>query len=121
MNDLNGLFDMNKIVPILVVFTLAIRAMEAAANPVSVSVTNAPVPVIGSLEATNFYGQDVVVTGKVAQVSVRSDITFINLDQRYPESPFAVVILQGRSKFNGDATVLRGHSIEIKGKVTKYH
>jgi hypothetical protein len=111
---------MKTIFLVLAISTSAFATMGDETNSTAISAMNV-VPVIGALEATNFYDQDVVVTGKVAQVSVRSDITFINLDERYPDSPFAVVILQGRSKFQGDATVLRGHSIGIKGKVTKYH
>jgi hypothetical protein len=111
---------MKTIVPILVLITLAVRAMADDTNSVSTSATNAP-PVIGALEATNFYDQDVVITGRVAQVSIRPNITFINLDKRYPDSPFAVVILGDRSKFMGDADVLRGHSIEVTGKVAKFH
>ncbi len=98
---------------------LAVRVHAQDTNSTPMTATN--VPVIGALQATNYYDQEVVVTGKVAQVSVRSDITFINLDKRYPESPFAIVILKGRSSFSGDATALRGTSIEVKGKVVKYH
>lgn len=102
----------------LLLIPLVLAAAQARAQ---VATTNAPLPVIGALQATNYYDQDVVVTGKVAQVSVLSDITFINLDKRYPQSPFAIVILKGQSSFTGDAKTLRGTSIEIKGKVTKYH
>ena len=102
---------------ILILIVVAARPGPAQTN----SAANMALPVIGTAEATNFYNQDVVVTGKVAQVSIRPNITFINLDKRYPESPFAVVIIPDRSHFHGDASALRGRAIEIKGKVTNYH
>ncbi|HEY1661905.1 MAG TPA: hypothetical protein VGI03_05755 [Verrucomicrobiae bacterium] len=105
------------LIPVLILLGAQIQAQDT--NSVPMTATN--VPIIGTLQAANYYDQEVVVTGKVAQVSVRSDITFINLDKRYPESPFAIVILKGHSSFSGDATALRGTSIGIKGKVTKYH
>src|SRR6185437_5181189 len=58
---------------------------------------------IGTAEATNYYNAEMIVTGKVAQVTVRPTVTFINLDKPFPDSPFAVVILHKRSSFYGDA------------------
>jgi DNA/RNA endonuclease YhcR with UshA esterase domain len=76
---------------------------------------------IGALEATNFYDQTMIVTGKVAQVTIRPSVTFLNLDQPHPDSPFTVVIFHGHSSFYGDANKLKGRSIEIKGKIKNYH
>ncbi len=112
---------MAKTFPILMLVVVAARLGSAQTNSVTPSTTNMSVPVIGAAEATNYYDQDVVVTGKVAQVSIRPSITFINLVKRYPDSPFAVVIIAGRSHFHGNANALRGQAIEIKGKVTNYH
>jgi hypothetical protein len=39
----------------------------------------------------------------------------------YPDSPFTVVIFHGHSSFYGDANALKGKSIEITGKITRYH
>jgi DNA/RNA endonuclease YhcR with UshA esterase domain len=61
-----------------------------------------------------------IVTGKVAQVTIRPTVTFLNLDKKYPDSPFTVVIIHGHSQFFGDANALKGKSIEIKGKITNY-
>lgn len=98
---------------ILVAAVLAVRLSAAD--------TNAPGPMkIGALQATNYYGKEMIVTGRVAQVTVRPTVTFLNLDGRYPDSPFAVVILHGHSSFYGDANVLKGKSIEIKGKIKDY-
>jgi DNA/RNA endonuclease YhcR with UshA esterase domain len=84
--------------------------------------TNAPAPLkIGTLEATNYYDKEMIVTGKVAQVTIRPSVTFLNLDKPHPESPFTVVIFHGHSSFYGDANKLKGKSIEIKGKIKNYH
>jgi hypothetical protein len=83
--------------------------------------TNAPAPLkIGTLAATNFYGQTMIVTGRVAQVTVRPAVTFLNLDEKFPDSPFSVVIIHGHSQFFGDANALRGKSIEVEGKIKNY-
>ena len=76
---------------------------------------------IGALAATHYYDQTVVVTGKVVQVTIRPAVTFLNLDQPYPDSPFAIVILHGKSGYEGDVNSLRGKSIEILGKIKNYH
>ena len=105
-----------KIIPSVLLITLTFAIKLPAAD------TNAPAAVkIGALEATNYYDQTVIVTGKVAQVTIRPTITYINLDKPYPDSPFAVVIFHGKSSFFGNANALKGKSIEVKGKIKNYH
>ena len=60
------------------------------------------------------------MTGKVAQVTIRPTVTFLNLDKPFPNSPFSVVIFHGHSSFYGNANALKGKSIEIKGKIKNY-
>jgi hypothetical protein len=97
-----------------------IVAVMFLALKLSAADTNAPASAkIAALAATNYYDQVMVVTGQVAQVSVRPGVTFLNLDRPYPESPFTVVIFPGR--FVADLTALKGRSIEIKGPIQKYH
>jgi len=105
---------MKTIITILIAATFAIKLSAAD--------THAPVPLkIGTLEATNFYDQEMIVTGKVVQVTIRPTTTYLNLDEKYPDSPFAVVIFHSHSSFYGDANKLKGKSIEIKGKIKNYH
>ncbi len=75
---------------------------------------------ISTLQATNFYDKEMIVTGKVAQVTVRPSVTFLNLDKPHPNSPFTVVIFHSHSSFYGDANALKGKSIEIRGKIKNY-
>jgi hypothetical protein len=100
----------------------AFLAASLLAVKVSAADDSAPAPLkIGALAATNYYDQTMIVTGKVAQVTIRPSVTFLNLDQPHPDSPFTVVIFHGKSSFYGDANVLKGKSIEIRGKIKNYH
>ena len=101
------------ILSVLMVATLAIKLSAADAG--------SPAPLkIGTLAATNYYDQMMIVTGKVAQVTIRPTVTFLNLDKSYPNSPFAVVIFHGQSSYYGDVNAVKGKSIEIRGKIIKY-
>ena len=106
---------MKTVFPILIAVALAAKLLadetSAIASPKK----------IGAAEATNYYDQTVIVTGKVVQVTIRPKVTFLNLDEKFPDSPLAIVIFHGHSGFYGDANALRGKSIEIRGKVKNYH
>lgn len=107
---------------ILIASMLAVKASAADTNAPASSKAGSPVPLkIGALEATNYYDQTMIVTGKVAQVTIRPSVTYLNLDKKFPNSPFAVVIFHGKSSFYGDANALKGKSIEIRGKIKNYH
>jgi len=98
---------------LLVASTLAIKA--------SATDTNALAPLkIGALDATNYYDQTMIVTGKVVQVTIRPSVTFLNLDKPFPDSPFAIVIIHGKSSYYGDANALKGKSVEIRGKIKNF-
>jgi hypothetical protein len=105
---------MKRFLPILAaaVFAAKLSASEA---------TNAAAPVkIGTADAARFYDQVMIVTGKVAQVTIRPTVTFLNFDKPFPDSPFSVVIFHGKSSFYGDANALKGKAVEIKGKIKNY-
>jgi DNA/RNA endonuclease YhcR with UshA esterase domain len=99
---------------IVAVLTFATKGLAADTNSAS------PLK-IGTADAASHYDQEMIVTGKVAQVTIRPTVTFLNLDKNYPNSPFQVVIFHGHSSFYGDANALKGKSIEIKGKIKNYH
>jgi len=97
-------------------------AAFVSAFQLSAADTNAPAPLkIGTLEATNYYDKEMIVTGKVVQVTIRPTMTYLNLDEKYPDSPFSVVIFHSHSSFYGNANALKGKSIEIRGKIKNYH
>jgi hypothetical protein len=99
----------------LILLLLAFAVQSPAAD------TNAAAPLkIGSADAAQFYDQTMIVTGKVAQVTIRPTVTFLNFDKPFPNSPFSVVIFHGKSSFYGDANALKGKAVEIKGKIKNY-
>ena len=61
-----------------------------------------------------------VVTGKVAQVTVRPTIVFLNFDKAFPNSPFTAVVFPRATNQFGDLYKLKGRDVEISGKITKY-
>ena len=99
---------------------LAVLLLSAFARLALGDSTNLPVK-IGALEAPSHYDQLMTVTGKVAQVTLRPSIVFINLDLPYPQSPFAAIIRSKDTNQFGDLPSLKGRSVEITGKVQKYH
>jgi hypothetical protein len=101
---------------------LALGASAADTNAPASSKTNVAAPFkIGTADAAKYYDQEMIVTGRVAQVTIRPAVTFLNLDEPYPDSPFTIVIFHGHSSFYGDANALRGKAIEIRGKIKNYH
>ena len=98
-----------------ILLVLAFAVQSPAAD------TNAAAPLkIGTADAASHYDQEMTVTGKVAQVTIRPTVTFLNVDKAFPDSPFSVVIFHGRSSFYADANAVKGKSIEITGKIKNY-
>ncbi|MGD1089760.1 MAG: hypothetical protein ABR955_13725 [Verrucomicrobiota bacterium] len=84
--------------------------------------TNSPAPLkIGASEADKHYNQDMIVTGKVAQVSIRPYLVFLNLDKPYPDSAFTLVIFPSATNQFGNIKALDGKNVEARGKITNYH
>ena len=106
---------------ILAGLIFAIRLPADDTNTVALPKAGAAAPLkIGTAEAASHYDQDMIVTGRVAQITIRPTVTFLNLDQAFPDSPFTVVIFHGKSSFHGDANALKGKAIEIRGKIKNY-
>jgi DNA/RNA endonuclease YhcR with UshA esterase domain len=75
---------------------------------------------INTLEATNYIGKTMVVTGKVARVSVRPKITYIDLDEAYPKSPFNGIIFASATNQFPNIKELKGKNVELSGKIADY-
>jgi hypothetical protein len=104
---------------LFVLFVAKVSAAETNAPSLPKAGSQAPLK-IGALDATNYYDQTMIVTGKVVQVTIRPNVTFLNLDKPFPNSPFAIVIIHGKSSYYGDANALKGKSVEIRGKIKNY-
>ncbi len=73
-------------------------------------------------EAENKIGSSVCVTGKVVNVAeTASGTLFLNFCGDYRNCPFTVVIFPSNLKDVGDVRTLEGKTIEIFGKVTRWH
>lgn len=75
---------------------------------------------IGALEATNFINKTMTVTGKVARVSVRPKITYIDIDEAYPKSPFNGIIFSSATNQFPNVKDLKGKDVELTGKIAEY-
>ena len=75
---------------------------------------------ISAAEAEKHYQETLIVTGKVAQVSIRPKLVFLNLDKKYPETAMSAVIFARATNLFGDLTKLEGKDVEIKGKIEEY-
>jgi len=82
---------------------------------------NAAPAKIGTLDAKKYYGQQMIVTGTVAQVSIRPTVVFLNMDKPYPKSPFTLVIFPANTNKFGDLKALKGATVEAMGKIVDYH
>lgn len=76
---------------------------------------------ISAWNTTNFYGREMVVTGKVTQVSIRSGVVVLDMDKPYPDSPFTLVIFPAATNQFGNLKALKGASVEAMGRITKFH
>ena len=69
-------------------------------------------------------GESVLACGRVAQVSGRSEVTYINLDRPYPNATLALVIWQSNlpayeSRF-GRLSLLEGKRVCARGMIEEY-
>ena len=76
---------------------------------------------IGTGDAAKFFNKEMIVTGTVAQVSIRPKLVFLNMDKPYPDSPFTLVIFSAATNQFGDLKALKGTSVEATGVITNYH
>lgn len=76
---------------------------------------------IGTALAPKYYDEDMVVTGKVVAVSMRSTIAILDLDQPYPDTPMTAVVFDENFGRFGNLQSYNGHTVKISGTVTEYH
>ena len=116
----NTIWPMQRSIVILATLSfLSFTAHSQDAKPEE-SKKEAP-KMIGAAEADKHYDESVIVTGKVAQVSFRPTLVFINLDQPFPKSPLAAVIFARSTNQFGDLSKLKDQNVEIRGKIKKFN
>jgi DNA/RNA endonuclease YhcR with UshA esterase domain len=75
---------------------------------------------ISAAEAEKHYQETVIVTGKVAQVTIRPALVYVNLDKKFPETPMNCVIFARATNQFGDLKKLEGKQVEIDGRIEEY-
>jgi DNA/RNA endonuclease YhcR with UshA esterase domain len=100
--------------PVLILLALALNLSADQTN-------SAALLKIGTGDATNYFNKEMIVTGKVAQVSIRPSIVYLNMDKPYPDSPFTLIIFPSATNQFGNIKALKGATVEATGKITDYH
>jgi len=77
-------------------------------------------PRIPAAAATNYMNQEVIVTDRVSQVTIRPTIVFLNLNQRYPDSPLTCVIKGSDTNNFSDLKSYQDKDVEVSGRITNY-
>jgi exonuclease VII large subunit len=75
---------------------------------------------ISAADAEKHYQETVIVTGRVAQVTIRPKLVYVNLDKKYPETPMYCVIFARATNQFGNLKRLEGKDVEIRGKIEEY-
>jgi DNA/RNA endonuclease YhcR with UshA esterase domain len=76
---------------------------------------------ISAKDAGKHLNEDLTVTGKVAQVTIREKVVFINLDQPHPNAPFTAVVFAANTNQFGDLSKLKDKNVEITGQIKNYN
>ena len=79
--------------------------------------TNAVAATIGTAQAGEWTGKQVVVTGVVGQVSSRPSLLFLNFDKPYPNNLFTAIIRNRNTNEFESLPALRGKVVSVKGQV----
>jgi DNA/RNA endonuclease YhcR with UshA esterase domain len=107
---------MKRFAVLAVVISLTLTAIESRADE-----TNTVLITIGSAEAAKCIGKQVVVTGVVAQVSVRPSLVFLNFDKAYPSNLFTAIIRNKNTNEFENLSALRGKAVSVKGQIKDYN
>lgn len=105
-----------------IVAALSLAAVIAFAQEAKTEKTDksAALKKISALEATNYFNKTMIVTGKVARVSVRPKIVYVDIDQAYPNSPFNGIIFPSSTNQFPGLKELKGKDVELTGKIAEY-
>ena len=70
-------------------------------------------------EAKNYVTPDTVV-GKVFEIITKDKVTYLNIDGKFPNNPFAAVIFDKNKEKVGDVSKYDGKTIDVIGNIIKY-
>lgn len=73
-------------------------------------------------EAKNHVGEEAFVTGKVDAVrAFDSGMVLVNLDGRYPDNAFTILVQPANAPAVGDLAALQGKRVAVWGKIILFH
>jgi DNA/RNA endonuclease YhcR with UshA esterase domain len=103
------------------VFSLIVLATLTVLHPVQAGDTNGAVLAkIAATVADKHYGENVIVTGKVVEVTIRPKVVILNFEQPFPDAPFTGVIFSRSTNQFGDLSSLKGKNVEVRGAIKNY-
>ncbi len=110
---------MRTIIPFVAALSLLVLSADAQESKAANSKKDSPGK-IGAADAQKHLEETLIVTGKVAQVTIREKLVYVNLEKPFPDSPFTAVVFARATNQFGDLRELKGKEVEIKGKITEY-
>ena len=112
---------MNPLIALLTISLLPVMAGAQDAQPETKSNLKVrELKRISAAEAKYHIDESLIVAGKIAQVSIRPELVYVNLDDKYPQTSFSGVIFARAANQSGDLSKLEGKRVEIKGKIEEY-
>jgi hypothetical protein len=99
-----------------IVIGLTVPAIDCRADD-----TNSVAATIGSADVSKWIGKQVIVTGVVAQVSVRPSLVFLNFDKAYPNNLFTVIVRNKNTNEFESLPALRGKAVSVTGQIKDYN
>jgi DNA/RNA endonuclease YhcR with UshA esterase domain len=105
----------------LKVFSLIVLATLTVLNPAQAGDTNGTVLAkIDATVANKHYGENVIVAGKIVEVTIRPKVVILNFEQPFPDAPFTGVIFNRSTNQFGDLSSLKGKNVEVRGAIKNY-
>jgi len=83
--------------------------------------TNSPASALSAGAAKLFIGETNTIIGRVAQVTIREKVVYLNLGKPYPDMLCSGIIFASKTNQFGDLTQLQGKIVLITGKITQYN
>ena len=74
-----------------------------------------------SKDAGGHIGENAIVTGFVADVSVREKVAYLNFDAKYPNNTFTGVVFSSKFELFGDLNRFKNKTVELKGVISTYN
>jgi DNA/RNA endonuclease YhcR with UshA esterase domain len=99
---------------------LGVASLAALAQDGPPPKTAAPAKTISAAESDKHYDETLTVTGKVAQVSIRPSMAYLNFDKSYPSNLFTAVIYARATNKFASLPKLAGKDVAVTGKVVKF-